>query len=108
MSGGKGTFFIRFGSCGFPTQLTPMWNVYGRGVRSAGSGLSPVGEDVLRKRARGALRAICLARDGLYILKAGERYRYGGTSMVERNEVAAAAGAGSCHCQRPSPPPRTT
>ncbi|KJA27225.1 hypothetical protein HYPSUDRAFT_35838 [Hypholoma sublateritium FD-334 SS-4] len=62
---GNGTLGARVGSCGFPAQLAPMWNVYGR----EGAGSESV-TAVLRKRERGVRRAICRASEGLYSVKA--------------------------------------
>lgn len=66
VSGGNGTLASRAGSSGFPAQLAPMWNVYGREV---------VGVDaVVKRRARGVLRAISLANAGVYNLNVEGRY----------------------------------
>ena len=71
VSGGNGILASRAGSSGFPAQLVPRWNVYGREV-----------DDVVKRRARGVLQAIRLANAGVYNLKVEGRYLQGGTSIL--------------------------
>jgi hypothetical protein len=70
VSGGNGILALRAGSSGFPAQLAPRWNVYGREV-----------DAVVKRRARGVLRAIRLASAGVYNLKFEGRYLQGGPSI---------------------------
>ena len=64
MSLGNGTLGGRVGSCGFPAQLAPIWNVYGRDGPASESATA-----VLRKRDRAVPRTICRASEGLYSVK---------------------------------------